>query len=57
LFLCSEGKKKQNVKSARFNVNGEYRILLIAKRYIPKGERLYYDYNGSENAYPTENFV
>ncbi|XP_039687622.1 histone-lysine N-methyltransferase ATXR6 isoform X2 [Medicago truncatula] len=52
-----EGKKKQNVKSARFNVNGEFRVLLIAKRYIPKGERLYYDYNGSENAYPTKHFV
>ncbi|KAG6389809.1 hypothetical protein SASPL_151283 [Salvia splendens] len=51
------GKKKQNVKCLRFDVNGECRVLLIASRDIRKGERLYYDYNGYENEYPTEHFV
>ncbi|KAJ9679992.1 hypothetical protein PVL29_021778 [Vitis rotundifolia] len=52
-----DGKKKQNVKCVRFDVNGECRVLLIASRDIPKGERLYYDYNGYENEYPTQHFV
>ncbi|XP_068650709.1 histone-lysine N-methyltransferase ATXR6 [Aristolochia californica] len=53
----SEGKKKQNLKCVRFNVDGESRALLIAVRDIPKGERLYYDYNGHEQEYPTQHFV
>ncbi|CAI9774198.1 unnamed protein product [Fraxinus pennsylvanica] len=53
----SDGKKKQNLKCVRFNVNGECRVLLIASRDIRKGERLYYDYNGYENEYPTEHFL
>ncbi|XAR52184.1 Histone-lysine N-methyltransferase [Bertholletia excelsa] len=52
-----DGKKKQNLKCVRFDVNGECRVLLVANRDIPKGERLYYDYNGYENEYPTEHFV
>ncbi|XP_059434207.1 histone-lysine N-methyltransferase ATXR6 [Corylus avellana] len=52
-----DGKKKQNLKCVRFDVNGECRVLLIANRDIPKGERLYYDYNGYEHEYPTEHFV
>ncbi|KAL9669097.1 hypothetical protein QQ045_006638 [Rhodiola kirilowii] len=52
-----EGKRKQNLKSVRFNVNGESRVLLIANRDIPKGERLYYNYNGYEQEYPTEYFL
>ncbi|KAM7467658.1 hypothetical protein LguiB_015220 [Lonicera macranthoides] len=52
-----DGKKKQNVKCVRFDVNGECRVLLIASRDIAKGERLYYDYNGYEHEYPTEHFV
>ncbi|KAK1571684.1 hypothetical protein Q3G72_021303 [Acer saccharum] len=52
-----EGKKKQNLKCVRYNVNGECRVLLIANRHISKGERLYYDYNGYEHEYPTEHFV
>ncbi|KAK2453135.1 Histone-lysine N-methyltransferase atxr6 [Trifolium repens] len=52
-----EGKKKQNLKCVRFNVDGECRVLLIANRDIAKGERLYYDYNGLEHEYPTEHFV
>ncbi|OVA06325.1 SET domain [Macleaya cordata] len=52
-----DGRKKQNLKCVRFNVNGESRVLLIANRDIRKGERLYYDYNGHEHEYPTEHFV
>ncbi|XP_075650404.1 histone-lysine N-methyltransferase ATXR6 [Castanea sativa] len=52
-----EGRKKQNLKCVRFDVNGQCRVLLIANRDIRKGERLYYDYNGYENEYPTEHFV
>ncbi|CAO2821345.1 unnamed protein product [Amaranthus hypochondriacus] len=52
-----EGRKKQNLKCVRYDVGGECRVLLIANRDISKGERLYYDYNGLENEYPTEHFV
>ncbi|KAK9147225.1 hypothetical protein Scep_005982 [Stephania cephalantha] len=52
-----EGKKKQNLKCVRYNVDGECRVLLIANRDITKGERLYYDYNGLEHEYPTHHFV
>ncbi|KAH7284142.1 hypothetical protein KP509_34G040900 [Ceratopteris richardii] len=52
-----EGKKKQNLKSVRFDIDGEAHALLIAIRDIHKGERLYYDYNGYQNDYPTEHFV
>ncbi|XP_007039114.2 PREDICTED: histone-lysine N-methyltransferase ATXR6 [Theobroma cacao] len=52
-----DGKKKQNVKCVRYDVNGECRVLLIANRDIRKGEKLYYDYNGYEHEYPTEHFV
>ncbi|CAI0436957.1 unnamed protein product [Linum tenue] len=52
-----EGRRKQNLKCVRYSVNGECRVLLIANRDIPKGERLYYDYNGDEYEYPTEHFV
>ncbi|GMN44363.1 hypothetical protein TIFTF001_013558 [Ficus carica] len=53
----AEGRKKQNLKCVRFDVDGECRVLLIANRDISKGERLYYDYNGYEHGYPTEHFV
>lgn len=52
-----EGKKKQNCKCVRYNVNGESRVFLVATRDISKGERLYYDYNGYEHEYPTHHFV
>ncbi|GAV82832.1 PHD domain-containing protein [Cephalotus follicularis] len=52
-----EGKRKQNLKCVRYDVNGECRVLLIANKDIRKGERLYYDYNGYEHEYPTEHFV
>ena len=57
ILWCRDGKKKQNVKCVRYDVNGECRVLLIASRDIAKGERLYYDYNGYEHEYPTEHFV
>ncbi|KHN31131.1 Histone-lysine N-methyltransferase ATXR5-like protein, partial [Glycine soja] len=52
-----EGRKKQNCKCVRYNVNGECRVFLVATRDISKGERLYYDYNGHEYEYPTHHFV
>ncbi|GAV83993.1 PHD domain-containing protein/SET domain-containing protein [Cephalotus follicularis] len=52
-----EGRKKQNCKCVRYNVNGECRVLLVATRDIAKGERLYYDYNGYEHEYPTHHFI
>ncbi|KAJ9170234.1 hypothetical protein P3X46_018358 [Hevea brasiliensis] len=52
-----DGKKKQNCKCVRYNVNGECRVFWVATRDIAKGERLYYDYNGYEHEYPTQHFV
>ncbi|XP_020203608.1 probable Histone-lysine N-methyltransferase ATXR5 [Cajanus cajan] len=52
-----EGRKKQNCKCLRYNVDGECRVFLVATRDISKGERLYYDYNGHEYQYPTHHFV
>ncbi|KAB2596838.1 histone-lysine N-methyltransferase ATXR6 [Pyrus ussuriensis x Pyrus communis] len=57
VIWCSDWRKKQNLRCVRFNVNGESRVLLIANLDITKGERLYYDYNGYENEYPTGHFV
>ncbi|XP_030512057.2 probable Histone-lysine N-methyltransferase ATXR5 [Rhodamnia argentea] len=53
----ADGKKKQNCKCVRYNVNSECRVFLVATRDIAKGERLYYDYNGYEHEYPTHHFV
>lgn len=52
-----EGRKKQNLKCVRYDVDGQARVLLVAIRDIAKGERLYYDYNGYEQEYPTHHFV
>ncbi|KAK4772672.1 hypothetical protein SAY86_014447 [Trapa natans] len=52
-----DGKKKQNCKCVRYDVNGECRVLIVATRHIAEGERLYYDYNGQEDAYPTHHFI
>ena len=57
LTLCRDGKKKQNCKCVRYDVNGECRVILVATRDVAKGERLYYDYNGHEHEYPTQHFV
>lgn len=51
-----EGRKKQNLKCVRYDVDGQCRVLLVACRDISRGERLYYDYNGYEQEYPTEHF-
>ncbi|KAG0571258.1 hypothetical protein KC19_VG001000 [Ceratodon purpureus] len=53
----SEGRKKQNVRCVRYNIDGEARAILVAIRDIPEGERLYYDYNAYRTEYPTEHFV
>ncbi|KAI4383519.1 hypothetical protein MLD38_009349 [Melastoma candidum] len=53
----SDGRKKQNCKCVRYDVNGECRVILVANRDIAKGERLYYDYNGYEQEYPTHLFL
>ncbi|KAL0917592.1 hypothetical protein M5K25_012665 [Dendrobium thyrsiflorum] len=52
-----EGMKKQNIKCVRYDVDGQCRVLLVACRDISRGERLYYDYNGYEQEYPTEYFL
>nr|XP_017251377.1 PREDICTED: probable Histone-lysine N-methyltransferase ATXR5 [Daucus carota subsp. sativus] len=52
-----EGNKKKNLKSVRYSVHGECRVFLVAIRHIAEGERLYYNYNGQENAYPTDHFI
>ncbi|KAE9608704.1 putative histone-lysine N-methyltransferase chromatin remodeling SET family [Lupinus albus] len=52
-----EGKKKLNCKCLRYRVNGESRVFLVTTRDIAKGERLYYNYNGYEDEYPTHHFV
>ncbi|KAL6616775.1 hypothetical protein ACP70R_039045 [Stipagrostis hirtigluma subsp. patula] len=52
-----DGKKKQNVKCVRYDMDGESHVLLVACRDIACGEKLYYDYNGYEHAYPTHHFL
>lgn len=53
----SKSKKKQNVKSIKFSIDGSVHILLYACRTIKKGQLLYYDYNaGGYGNYPTEHF-
>ena len=49
--------RKQNVYSLRVKIEGSIHVLLLAKRYIKKGELLYYDYNAGEyNAYNISSF-
>ena len=57
LNCCRDGKKKQNVKCVRYDIDGESHVLLVACRDIACGEKLYYDYNGYEHAYPTHHFL
>ena len=47
-----EGRRRLNIKSGRFSVDGEVTVLLWTSRTIPNGERLYYDYNALEEAFP-----
>ena len=50
--------QKQNVRSAKFDIDGRVHVLLYTFRRIKKGEYLYYDYNaGGSSTYPTEEFV
>ncbi|KAK3163099.1 hypothetical protein QOZ80_1BG0097650 [Eleusine coracana subsp. coracana] len=51
-----DGKKRLNVKCVRYDIDGESHVLLVASRDIACGEKLYYDYNGYEHAYPTHHF-
>ena len=53
----AEGRRSQNVRSARFEVDGEARVVLYAARDISKGEVLCYDYNAAQSRYPTQHFV
>lgn len=53
----AKGRRSQNVRSARFEVDGESRVLLYAARDISKGEMLSYDYNAAMSRYPTQHFV
>eukprot|EP00743_Colponemidia_sp_Colp-15_P006939 GILK01007488.1.p1 GENE.GILK01007488.1~~GILK01007488.1.p1 ORF type:complete len:364 (+),score=60.91 GILK01007488.1:90-1181(+) len=56
--FTKESRKKANLRSARFGVNGRSRVILYANRDIKKGERLYYDYNALiKDQYPTDFFV
>jgi hypothetical protein len=50
-------QQKQNVRSMRFSLDGEARVVLYASRNIRKGEVLMYDYNALVSDYPTDNFV
>jgi len=40
-----ESRKRINVRTRRFQVDGECRVVLFSNRKIHKGERLSYDYN------------
>ena len=54
----NKSRKKINVNSARYDIDGKVHILLYASSKIKKGKTLYYDYNaGGYNAYPTEYFI
>ena len=53
-----KSSKNQNVYSIRVAIDGHVHVLLIAKKYIEKGEILCYDYNaGGYNNYNTDNFI
>ena len=53
-----KSKKKINLLSSRYDIDGKIHILLYASRNIKKNETLYYDYNaGGYNAYPTQYFI
>ena len=51
-------KKKKNINSARYDVDGKVIVLLYASKTIKKLDILYYDYNaGGSECYPTKNFI
>jgi SET domain-containing protein len=49
--------KKANVNTVRYNILGEPKILLYARRFIKIGESLLYDYNAALDKYPTDEFI
>jgi hypothetical protein len=52
-----KGIKKQNVKSIRYNIDGQVHVILYSSKRIKKNDVLYYDYNaGGHDGYPTELF-
>ena len=54
----AKAKKKLNINSARYDIDGKVHVILYASRNIKPGEILYYDYNaGGSQSYPTENFI
>jgi hypothetical protein len=54
----SKARKKINIFSARYDIDGKIHILLYASKNIKKNDTLYYDYNaGGYKAYPTEYFI
>ena len=53
-----ERSRKQNVRSARFAIEGKVRVILFACKDIPRGAQLLYDYNGRDpQGYPTSHFL
>ena len=49
---------KANLKCARFNIDGQVRVLIFASKKIKKGEILCYEYNGLvPNQFNTSKFV
>ena len=56
--LDAKAKKKLNLNSARYDIDGTVHVILYASRKIKPEEVLYYDYNaGGSSSYPTENFI
>ena len=57
LSIYLKALRAANIKSARFDVRSEARVLLYTNRAIIAGERLCYDYNAlAENQYATSAF-
>ena len=53
-----ERRRNQNVRSARFAIDGHVRVILFACKDIPRGTELLYDYNGRDpQGYPTSHFL
>lgn len=51
-------RRNQNVRSARFAIDGHVRVILFACKDIPRGTQLLYDYNGRDpQGYPTSHFL
>jgi SET domain-containing protein len=49
---------KVNLKCARFDIDGQVRVVIYANKKIKKGEVLYYDYNALvPNQFNTHTFV